>query len=325
MAFASQLSDYLKKEEQGVLDIMTGSLRSGIELLDMANAHLLSHQGKRLRSKLMLLIGKALEGAASDKVSRLSAASELLHNATLLHDDVADDSSFRRGVPTAHSLLGARAAVLLGDYWLVKAMDLVISCDCGGGEFTRIYSKTLGDLAEGELLELQKAENADTSREDYLRIIYLKTASLFEVCCVAAAMACGASTDVIEDMREYGVSVGMAFQIKDDIMDYGSLSIGKPVGLDLSEKKITLPLLCTLEDCSKEEEESLRAMIRQIEAPGNEEAVCQAIRLKDGVKKAEAVLEEYISKAKSALGCIPEGEARDYLDGVASYVSSREV
>ena len=175
------VKEYLGAEWVAVQECIAASLASDIELLNQTNRSILSHSGKQLRPILALLSARACsaDGRASEATVRYAAAAELMHNATLLHDDVADDSDQRRGVPTIRSLMGPTVSVLLGDYWLVKAMDLILGDHEADSKVIRIFSKTLSDLAEGELLQLQKAQSGDTVEEDYLRIIYSKTASLF--------------------------------------------------------------------------------------------------------------------------------------------------
>jgi len=177
-------------------DMIRSSLDSDIELLNWTNAYILSHGGKQLRPLLALLMARACGGGPlpADSI-RYAAAVELLHNATLLHDDVADGSMIRRGSPTVASLLDPEHSVLVGDYWLVKAVDLVLGADRNVTEVIRLFAGTLARLAEGEMLQLQKAASADTSEEDYLRIIGDKTGSLFETACLSAAISVDASAE----------------------------------------------------------------------------------------------------------------------------------
>ena len=183
------IQEYLGESWTAVGERIRQALQSDIDLLNSTNESILSHSGKQMRPMLGLLMARACscEGITDSTIS-YAAASELLHNATLLHDDVADGSMKRRGVPTIMSLMGPSVSVLVGDYWLVKAMDLIMDADEGNGSgVMRIFSKTLKDLAAGEMLQLQKAQKGDTDEQDYLRIIYSKTASLFEATCVSAA------------------------------------------------------------------------------------------------------------------------------------------
>ena len=306
--------------------LMDSVLQSDIRLLNEANGRILSHNGKMIRPAMSLLFARACAESVSDNGRKVAAAAELLHNATLLHDDVADCSEERRGVPTTSSILGDRASVLLGDYWLVKAMELILDCGPYSDRVTRIFAKTLSDLASGEMLQLQKAVLGDTSREDYLRIIYSKTASLFEASCVSAAVCAGASETLVEAARQYGVSTGIAFQIKDDILDYSATdALGKPVGMDLREKKITLPLLGALQRVSDEEGREVRRMVCGIDAHPE---YCEQIRAfvfrEEGIAYAGSVLEEYVARAKEALRAFPAGEAVELLSSLADFIGERQ-
>ena len=203
--------EYLGKDWEAVKEKIETSLMSDIALLNATNSSILSNSGKQLRPLLALLVARACSGhQISEATVRYAAASELLHNATLLHDDVADGSVKRRGAPTIMSLMGPSVSVLVGDYWLVKAMDLIIDADDAAGDscVMKIFSKTLKDLAEGEMLQLQKAQKGDTDENDYLRIIYSKTASLFEAASVSAAISVGASEAYVQAARVMGYSHG---------------------------------------------------------------------------------------------------------------------
>lgn len=255
----------LEKDWEAVQNRISSALQSDIELLNATNGSILSHSGKQMRPLLALLVARACaEGcSASDATIRYAAASELLHNATLLHDDVADESEQRRGVPTIMSLMGPAVSVLVGDYWLVKAVELVLDASDGDMRVIRLFSKTLSDLAEGEMLQLQKAQSCDTDFQDYLRIIYNKTASLFEAACVSAAISVDACPEYEKAAKDYAVALGLAFQIKDDILDYaGTESVGKPLGVDILEQKMTMPLLGAFVNAGPSEEERIRGVVR---------------------------------------------------------------
>lgn len=318
---------FLGKDWEDTDELIRSSLKSDIELLNSTNEAILSHSGKRLRPMIALLVARACSGGnANPDTVRFAAASELLHNATLLHDDVADGSSERRGVPTVMSLLGSSASVLIGDYWLVMAMENILAASSGGENVIRIFSKTLSSLAEGEMLQLQKASSGDTDESDYLRIIYSKTASLFEATAVSAAISVNAGKDWIESVRNYAVSLGIAFQIKDDIFDYSDgQGIGKPVGIDLEEQKITLPLLGALRSVSAEEAERIRKKVAGIhEHPENKEEIAAFVRSNGGVEYAVSVLDEYVAKAVAALSVLPESKEKEYLAGIAGFTAYRQ-
>ena len=205
-------------------------------------------------------------------------------------------------------------------------MEIILASGMYGHQVIRIFAKTLSDLAEGEMLQLQKASSCDTTDEDYFRIIYSKTASLFEATGVSAAISVGASESVVEAVREYCVSLGIAFQIKDDIMDYSeSHSIGKPVGADLKEGKITLPLLEALAAAGKAEDERVRDLVRNIpSSPDNIKEIRDFVLKWDGVGRAASRLEGYVRKAISALDSLPNSEEKDYLAKIAVFTASRD-
>lgn len=322
----AEILDYLDADLKRVAEIIRESLSSDIELLDRTNASILSHPGKMMRPMLAILAAKACcGGKATDDTYSFAAASELLHNATLLHDDVADNSASRRGRPTVMSLLGSRAAVLLGDFWLVKAVDRIL--DSKHHDVIHLYAKTLSDLAEGEMLQLQKASAGDTVEEDYYRIIYSKTASLFEATAAAAAMSVDAEVPFAEAVTSYARKLGIAFQIKDDIFDYDpDAQVGKPVGHDLLEQKITLPLLGALAAAPEEEASEIRSMVPGIsDNPALRETVVEFVERYGGVAYAQKRLGEYVADAISCLDVLPDSRDKECLIWLAGYSAGRTV
>ena len=302
------------------------ALESDIELLNSTNGMILSHSGKQLRPLLSILVSKACSDAPLPEDSlRVAAAAELLHNATLLHDDVADESDCRRGEPTINSLMGPSVSVLVGDYWLVSAMNEIQAADHFGPRLISIFSRTLTHLAEGEMLQLQKAQSGDTDENDYLRIIYCKTASLFEAAAIAAAISVNASAEVEEAVRKYAVSLGLAFQIRDDIFDYSDdPEIGKPIGVDILEQKITMPLLGAFMNASDTEVSEVKVKINRIhEHPEYSGQILEFVREKHGVQYAEKRLAGYVSDAVGALSVLPRTQAVRHLEEMADYVARR--
>ena len=308
---------------------LTASVGSNIPLLDSTNASLLSQGGKRIRPALMLLSARACaaDGKTTQDSIRFAAAVEMLHNATLLHDDVADGSAERRGHPTVLKLLGPTASVLVGDFWLVRCMDAILASEERGNAVLRVFSKTLQDLAEGEMLQLQKASLGDTTEAEYMRIIYSKTASMFEAACVSGAMSVDAPEAAVDAVREYARCLGLAFQIRDDILDYdGGQSLGKPVGVDLKEQKITLPLLGALLQVDDARGREIRRMVGDI--PDHPE-YCDMIRdfvlARGGIAYAEARADELARKAVEALAPLPWSKERDHLETLARFSADRKV
>ena len=325
----NEIKDYLDRDWKRTANYIEDSLKSDIDLLDKTNRSILSHSGKQLRPLVALLVARACSpGNTADEDScRYAAGAELLHNATLLHDDVADDSDQRRGMPTIRSMMGPSVSVLIGDYWLVKAMGLILESRTDTGKVIRLFSRTLSDLAEGEILQLQKARSGDTDENDYIRIIFNKTASLFEAAAVSAAISVKAGEDTIRAVREYAVSLGLAFQIRDDIFDYSpEMDTGKPAGVDILEQKITLPLLGAFRNAGKEKESAIRERIGRIsENPGQtREEILSFVRENKGIDYARKVLDSYIGKALDALKQLPESQDRTYLEELAHFVAERQ-
>lgn len=325
----NDLLAYLKPGMEQVEAFIVAALRSDIPLLDSTNRSLREHPGKMMRPMLALLVAGAAGSSTPppEDTYRYAATAELLHNATLLHDDVVDGATERRGMPTIASLLGGSAAVLVGDFWLGKCLKLVLG---GRRETYRVlglFAQTISHLTEGEMLQMQKATTADTTQEDYLRIIYGKTASLFESTALSAAISVSASEDVIRAMGDYAVELGIAFQIKDDIFDYSdeAQALGKPVGIDLKEQKITQPLLCALETVPEEEQKRIRDLVARIsDHPSLADEVSAFVKAHDGVSLAVTEMNKRIQKAISLLDILPDSKHKEYLIKLARLVGKRE-
>lgn len=321
----SEIKQFLQPLMERVETRIDTSLKSDIALLDATNRSLRENGGKLLRPMLGLLVGMAC-GKVNEDTVRYAAASELLHNSTLLHDDVVDGASERRGLPTVASLLNSPAAVLIGDYWLVRCMQTILDADRYSEQVLRIYARTLAHLAEGELLQMQKASAGDTTEEDYLRIIYSKTASLFEASALAAAVSVDAPEAIREAVGGFARNLGLAFQIKDDIFDYESSAadVGKPVGIDLQEQKITQPLLCALEAVPEAEAADIRRkVVRILDHPELAADVRAFVLSRGGVEQACRKLDGYTERALACLEVLPDSREKGYLVQLARYVGER--
>ena len=321
-----QVKEFVGGDWTAVQESIESALRSDINLLNKTNESILSHSGKQLRPLLALLFARACNGGQiTEATVRYAAAAELLHNATLLHDDVADSSETRRGVPTIMSLMGPSVAVLIGDYWLVKALDSILTDAPSDPAVLKIFSRTLSALAEGELLQLQKAQNGDTVEEDYLRIIYNKTASLFEAACLSAALSVGAPKEMEQAAVDYAVALGNAFQIQDDILDYsGTDSVGKPLGVDVLEQKITIPLLGALGNVPEQEQARVRALVNDIVGhPEHRDEIVEFVKANGGIEYSRVRLEEYVEKAVRALDVLPDSQEKEYLKALAYFTANR--
>lgn len=323
------IQEYLKPGLDQVNVFIDSALRSDIPLLDSTNRSLREHPGKMMRPMLALLVAEAAGPATPppEDTYRYAATAELLHNATLLHDDVVDGATHRRGMPTVSSLLGGSAAVLIGDYWLAKCLSLVLGGRRETYRVLHLFAQTIGHLTEGELLQMQKATSADTCQEDYMRIIYGKTASLFESTALSAALSVGASEEVTRAMGDYALQLGLAFQIKDDIFDYSDAAeaLGKPVGIDLLEQKITQPLLCALEQVPEAEQKRIRGLVARIaDDPSLAAEVSAFVKEHDGVSLAVREMEKHVDMGISYLHVLPESKDKEYLEKLARFVGQRE-
>ena len=326
----SELKTYLGEAYVKAETMLAKSLASDIDLLNKTNRSLLDNGGKRLRMALGLLVARACSGGFySDDSVRFAVASELLHNATLLHDDVADESSQRRGVPTVYSLLGGKNSVLLGDFWLVKAVGRILDADNNVLEVVKLFSKTLSNLAEGEMLQLQNAYHFPASIHTYYRIIYNKTASLFESDAIAAAVSVGASKVKKDAAKEFASNLGMAFQVKDDIMDYTlGGDKGKPSLQDIAEGKITLPLIGAAQNAPEEAVALFSSQLASYLDKRVQVSDIQSLAEKfvldfKGMDYAESKVSEFTDKALIALKELPDTADRKKLAELTRFVGTR--
>ncbi len=323
------IRETVRDEWSRVESLITEALNSDIDILNQINGYVLSHSGKQLRPLLSLVVARACSGGHTTEASLCYAAAvELLHNATLLHDDVADNSDERRGAPTVRAMMGPSSAVLVGDFWLVRAVQMVLECEMGEAkhEVAGLFSKTLCDLSEGEMLQLQKSSTGDTDEEDCRRIIYSKTASLFETSATVAAISVAADEEFKEAVKHYGRALGMAFQIRDDIFDYttDASEVGKPVGADVCEGLITLPLLGALRQVSPDKEREIRHKVVTIgKHPEYRDEILSFVRDNGGIEYATSQLEMYVKEAVEALEPLPDSQDRRWLCEIAHYVGER--
>lgn len=302
-------------------------LGSDIALLNSTNESLMEHSGKHMRPIISLLMAKACssDGIVNANSIKYAVAAELLHNATLLHDDVADKSDLRRGEPTLYKLMGPSVSVLVGDFWLVRAMQAVLDVSPRSDEAITLFSRTLSNLAEGEMLQLQKASKCDTTFDDYLAIIFRKTASLFQLSSIAGTISMNAPLQWMSAAEEYGLYLGYAFQIRDDIFDYmDSGEIGKPVGVDILEQKITLPLLGAFTKVDSETEQKIRTSILKV-TPQVRDSIVAFVREHDGIRYAQDVLNSYVKKAQDAISVLPDSRSKEFLMELAEFTAIRQM
>ncbi len=295
------------------------SLRADVALLRKINGQLLDHTGKQLRPILTLLTAKAISGECSEEVIKCAAAVELLHTATLLHDDVVDKSQLRRGFPTVNSEYGETSAVLIGDFWLSRAVELVIGNP--DRRVLAVFSKSLTSLAEGEMIQLERSLSPKPDEETYFEIIRHKTASLFETAVLSSAYSVSATDSAVGAVKEYALHFGRAFQIKDDILDYSpNLKTGKPSGQDIKERKITLPLIGALRNAPSKVSTSFLKKVKALSRDISAEAL-ELVGAYDGLGYAGGRLADEIGEAVAALSNLPQSEARSYMEGIAKSLS----
>lgn len=284
-----------------------------------------SRKGKMMRPVLTLLVTKLLGGTVDDKCLHTAATFEYLHTASLVHDDIVDESEQRRGDESVNYSYGNKVAVLVGDYLLSNA--LLCASKVGDVRLIGIVSKVAQALASGEILQLDNISNQSIDESVYFDIINRKTASLFSACAEAGALIASAGQDIVEMMFQFGHAVGMCFQIRDDIFDYGSnVSIGKPTGNDMKEGKLTLPLIYALNSAGDERMFSLAQKVKRGEVVQEEiDELVHFTRLNGGIDYAEEVMNDFACKAKSILAAFPESDVRDSLMLYVDYVIQRNV
>lgn len=298
------------------------SLRSETNRLQAAIDVILSSTGKHVRPLLVLLTAKAC-GRVTDQSINSAVLLELLHTATLIHDDVIDETKQRRGLPSLNAIFDNRVSVLVGDYLLSTA--LVRSIQTGDMRIVGIISSLGRDLSEGEIKQLETADESVMDEACYMQVIHKKTASLLSACAEIGAISAQASAEIVAICRDFGQSLGYAFQIKDDIFDYfKEANIGKPTGNDIREGKVTLPLLYALREGRREEADRLRAVIRSKDFTGaNVEALIRFAKENGGIAYAESRMRAFRDEAVSKLSLLPQSAAREALMMLADFVVER--
>jgi octaprenyl-diphosphate synthase len=283
------------------------SMKSSVPLLDTIMTYIVKRKGKQLRPMFVLLSAR-LFGAINDRTYRGAALVELLHTATLVHDDVVDESYKRRGMFSINALWKNKIAVLVGDYLLSKGLLLALKNK--DHDLLEILSEAVEQMSEGELLQIEKARRLDISEEIYFDIISKKTASLIASCCgIGAASGSGDSTQVAL-LKEFGMKTGIAFQIKDDLFDYGTDDIGKPTGIDIKEKKMTLPLIYALNQAERSEKRKIISIIKNND---NDTAqvnkVIAFVKAKGGIEYADQTMRRILNEALELLNRITGKDA----------------
>lgn len=299
------------------------SMQSNVALLDKVTRFIVTTKGKQMRPMFVFLCAK-LTGEASEKTFRGASMIELIHTATLVHDDVVDESFKRRNFFSINALWKNKIAVLVGDYLLSKAV--LLSTDHKDFDLLAVISRTIREMAEGELLQLEKARKLDITEDVYYEIIRQKTATLIAACCEIGTLSTNSDEDLGKKMRDFGTFTGMAFQIKDDLFDYlTSNIIGKPVGIDIKEQKMTLPLIYTLKNASETERKYFFNTIKRYNNDTKRvKELIDFVKKSGGLDYAIGVMKDFQQKAKNILYEFPDSEAKHSLHLMLDYVIERK-
>lgn len=311
---AEELNTFEKKFSEAV--------KSSNPSLDRIMKYIIKRKGKQIRPMFVFLSAK-LHGEVNDSTYRAAALVELLHTATLVHDDVVDESMERRGFFSINALWKNKIAVLVGDYLLSKG--LLLSTQHQEFKQLHILSQAVKQMSEGELLQLEKARKLNISEEVYFQIIKGKTASLLASACAAGAWSTSQSEEITNKMELFGEKLGMAFQIKDDLFDYGFENVGKPTGNDLKEKKFTLPLIYTLNKVSSAERRTIIYIVKnQSQIAEKRRWVLDLVVRSGGIQYASEKMEAFKKEALAILFQFPQSEIRDGLEELVNYTTDRK-
>lgn len=298
------------------------SMRSDVRLLDRVIRYLLRQKGKRIRPVLVLLAAKTC-GAVSEQSFRGAALVELLHTATLVHDDVVDDADRRRGMFSINALWKNKIAVLLGDFLLSRG--LLLALDHGDYSSLHALSDAVRRMSEGELLQIEKARKLDIDEDVYYNIISDKTASLISACTKVGALSASDDPEVAQKMHTFGEKLGMAFQIRDDLFDYGIKDVGKPLGIDLQEKKMTLPLIFSLDHAPlKDKKRIMRIVRKKKKSRGDIQEVNRFVFELGGIDYTRNRMKEFAGEARDILLTFPDSPARTAMLNLVQFTIQRQ-
>jgi len=300
------------------------SMSSKVSLLNRITHYVVNRKGKQMRPMFVFLIAKmSNNGEVNDRTYRGASVIELIHTATLVHDDVVDESNKRRGFFSINALWKNKIAVLVGDFLLSKG--LLLSIDNDDFDLLKIISVAVREMSEGELLQIEKARKLDITEEVYYEIIRQKTATLIAACCAMGAKSVNASKEEVETMRKFGELIGMAFQIKDDLFDYGSEKIGKPTGIDIKEQKMTLPLIYALNNCSSKEKNWVINSVKNYNTDKvRVKELIDFVKTKGGLDYAVLKMKSYQQEALQILQKHPDSPYKKSLEMMVNYVIDRK-
>ncbi len=297
------------------------SMKTKVLLLDKIMSYIVKRKGKQMRP-MFVFLSAGTAGAITESTYRGASLIELLHTATLVHDDVVDEADYRRGFFSINALWKNKVAVLVGDFLLSRG--LLLSVDNKDFNLLSIVSYAVKEMSEGELLQIEKSRKLDITEDIYYEIIRQKTASLIASCCAVGASSGGASPDVVEKMRSFGENIGMAFQIKDDLFDYGELEIGKPLGIDIKEKKMTLPLIFALSKSPWLEKRRIISIIKNESGkPKKVKEVIAYVKKSGGIEYAIDKMNAYHKQAMDIMKDFPDSAYKKSLIQLVQFTIDR--
>ncbi len=318
----SEITHLIESDLERFNGLFKQSMKSKVGLVDLVTRYILKQKGKKVRPVLVLLSSK-LAGGISERSYRGAILVELLHTATLVHDDVVDNAETRRGFPSINSVWKNKVAVLMGDYLLARGLMLAV--EGSDFDFLGVITNTVKRMSEGELLQISKTRKLDNDEDTYFKIISDKTASLLTTCCEIGARASTNDENKITALKTYGEYLGIAFQIRDDILDYiGTAKLfGKPLGGDIKEKKLTLPLIYALKQAPPDDSKKIIKLIKNGGKNLSIKEVIDFVKKYGGIDYAEKVSKEYAAKAIDALKIFNENELRIALESLVNFVVDR--
>lgn len=297
------------------------SMKSNVMLLDKIMTYIVRRKGKQMRP-MFVFLSAGVCGPITDATYRGASLIELLHTATLVHDDVVDDANYRRGFFSINALWKNKIAVLVGDFLLSRG--LLLSVDNGDFDLLKIVSEAVKEMSEGELLQMEKARKLDISEDVYYEIIRQKTASLITSCCKVGVASVGADKSSIDRMGMFGEKIGLAFQIKDDLFDYGTDEIGKPLGIDIKEKKLTLPLIYALRHASAADKSRIISIVKNdSDKPKKRAEVIDYVKQSGGLAYAREAMETHYQEALTILAEFPDSVYKTSLIQLVQYTIER--
>ena len=313
---------HIEKELAAFEELFKNAVKSNVPLLDRILKYVVKTKGKQLRPTFVILSSQ-LCGNINEKTYRAASLVELLHTATLVHDDVVDEAAERRGFFSVYALWKNKASVLVGDYLLAKG--LLLSLENNDYKTLHILSDAVSKMSEGELLQLEKSRLLNITEKDYFSIIRNKTASLLASACAAGANAATDNDVLTEKMRCFGEYTGIAFQIKDDLFDYGTDDVGKPTGNDIKEKKLTLPLIFTLEHAESSLKRKLKYLLKNSNRRKESiDFIINAVKASGGIEYTIEKMNEYKQLALNILYEFPPSETRDCLEALVKFTTERK-